>query len=92
MKHSSESKTLKKLFNTLVQQNKFIFPLEGYVEKLGVSDKQGSKLRGCYSFKYQVVEDDRSRALLESLSVGILCPKHLGLGKNRQEKISKIRK
>lgn len=37
-------------------------------------------LRAGYTFQYLVVEKDRTRALLEQLATGVLCPKHLGLG------------
>ena len=39
-----------------------------------------ASLRSGYSFQYLVVENDRTRALLEQLATGTLCPKHLGLG------------
>ena len=34
------------------------------------------------SFKYLIVPNSRNRALLESLTIGRLCPEHLGLGEN----------
>ncbi len=37
---------------------------------------------GC-SFKYLIEEDGRKRALLESLTTGLLCPKHIGTGERR---------
>jgi hypothetical protein len=49
----------------------------------------GSKLRGKYSFRYYVINNDRHRALAESLGVGIICPKHLGLSRSKPEKVSK---
>ena len=39
-----------------------------------------SKLRNGYKFRYLIVEDNRERVLLEALTIGKLCPKHLGLG------------
>lgn len=41
---------------------------------------EGSQLRNGHSFKYIEVEDSRLRALLESYTVGRLCPAHLGVG------------
>lgn len=43
-------------------------------------DGKGSKLRGKYRFKYILVSNPRTRALLEAFAVGRLCPKHLGHG------------
>ena len=34
---------------------------------------------GC-SFKYLEIEDGRKRALVEALTTGLLCPKHIGTG------------
>jgi excinuclease UvrABC nuclease subunit len=39
------------------------------------------KLRCNFTFQYIEVEDDRSRALLEYLSIAWFCPIHLGLGR-----------
>jgi hypothetical protein len=33
-----------------------------------------------YTFQFLEVEDPRKRALLESYTIGTLCPKHIGLG------------
>lgn len=41
---------------------------------------QGSKLRGTHKYAFVEIPDDRTRALLESLAIGCLCPKHLGVG------------
>lgn len=42
---------------------------------------EGNKLRdGDHTFKYLEVEDPRKRALLESLAIGKLCPRHIGIG------------
>lgn len=38
-----------------------------------------ASLRSGYTFQYLVVTKDRTRALLEQLATGSLCPKHLGL-------------
>lgn len=46
-------------------------------------DGKGRVLRNRYWFKYLEVKNDRKRALLEALGVGILCPKHLGLGNKK---------
>ena len=40
----------------------------------------GSKLRKHYKYKYLVIENPRKRALVEALAIGVLCPKHIGLG------------
>lgn len=41
----------------------------------------GGKLReNIYAFRYLEVSDPRERALLEAYSIGILCPKHIGVG------------
>ena len=42
---------------------------------------KGAMLREkAYTYQYFVVQDSRLRALLEAYAVGILCPKHIGLG------------
>jgi hypothetical protein len=43
---------------------------------------KGARLRDKYKFSYLEVSNARTRALLESLAVGSLCPKHLGDGQN----------
>jgi hypothetical protein len=43
---------------------------------------RGSRLRGTHTFSFVEVANPRTRALLESLAVGCLCPKHLGVGEN----------
>lgn len=43
------------------------------------------KINEQYSFKYLQVNNSRKRALLESLAIGILCPKHLGTGRAQEE-------
>lgn len=49
-------------------------------------DGEGKQLRnGRYAFRYLLVEDGRSRALLEAYAIGILCPKHIGHGYKRAE-------
>ena len=40
----------------------------------------GAALRKRHSFQFLVVKNARSRTLLEAYAIGILCPKHLGLG------------
>ncbi|MCA0960208.1 hypothetical protein LCL86_14210 [Muricauda ruestringensis] len=37
-------------------------------------------LRAWGKFQYIELEDDRERALLEALTAGLLCPKHIGTG------------
>ena len=44
----------------------------------------GSKLRNGYKFKYLVIPHPRTRALVEALATGTLCPLHLGLGNTSQ--------
>jgi hypothetical protein len=38
------------------------------------------KLRNGYFYKYSEVDNGRKRALLEALTTGLLCPKHIGTG------------
>lgn len=40
----------------------------------------GAKLRKGCTYQSLVVKNPRQRALLESYAVGMLCPKHIGLG------------
>ena len=47
-------------------------------------DGDGSKLRHGYKFKYLVIPHPRTRALVEVLATGTLCPLHLGLGNTNQ--------
>jgi hypothetical protein len=46
--------------------------------------KKNISLRGNYKFKYIEVENARHRALLESLTAGILCPEHFGTGEKKE--------
>lgn len=46
-------------------------------------DGKGAKLRRGYCFKFIPVRKARTRALLEAYATAHLCPKHLGLGKER---------
>jgi hypothetical protein len=39
---------------------------------------------GC-TYQYLEVDDHRTRALLEHLAIGMLCPEHLGLGRDEQD-------
>jgi len=41
---------------------------------------KGARLRGTHRFSFLEVSDRRTRALLEALAIGMLCPQHLGLG------------
>ncbi len=42
---------------------------------------KGATLReNGFTYQFLEVEDARKRALLEAFAVGVLCPKHLGLG------------
>ena len=43
-------------------------------------NKNGKVLRDGYKFKFLEEEDARTRALLEALTSGLLCPKHFGTG------------
>jgi len=43
-------------------------------------NRDGSRLRNGYTFRCLPVQNDRHRALLESLAIGQLCPKHIGHG------------
>ncbi len=36
-----------------------------------------------YTYQYLVLKKPRKRALLEAYAIGMLCPKHIGLGKER---------
>jgi hypothetical protein len=40
----------------------------------------GSALRATHFFSFLAVSDSRTRALLEALAIGRLCPKHIGHG------------
>jgi hypothetical protein len=43
--------------------------------------KKGSKLRkNEYRYQYLELEKPRKRAILEAYAIGMLCPKHIGLG------------
>jgi hypothetical protein len=42
-------------------------------------NRDRSKLDG-HQARWLLVEDNRRRCLLEYLAIGILCPKHVGLG------------
>ena len=43
----------------------------------------GISLRNEYKFKYIIVNDARTRALLEALTAGLLCPVHFGTGEKK---------
>ncbi len=40
----------------------------------------GAMLRKGYTYQYMVIKNPRLRALLEAYAIGVLCPKHIGLG------------
>lgn len=40
----------------------------------------GAVLRKRHTYQFVVVEDPRLRALVEAYAIGMLCPKHIGLG------------
>lgn len=40
-------------------------------------------LRNDCKFKYIIVEDSRLRTLLEALTLGLLCPEHIGTGEKK---------
>jgi len=44
-------------------------------------------LRNGFTFKYLEVADGRHRMLLQALAIGLLCPKHIGLGFKSTQKI-----
>jgi hypothetical protein len=44
---------------------------------------KGAKLRRGYTFRALVVGNPRKRALLEYLAIGLLCPRHVGVGKRK---------
>ena len=41
-------------------------------------------LRNGYKFKFIVVSNSRTRALLEALTAGLLCPSHFGTGAKKE--------
>lgn len=43
-------------------------------------EHEGGKLRNGFTYQYLVVKWPRPRALLEALTIGRLCPKHIGKG------------
>lgn len=43
--------------------------------------RDGEVLRHGHTYRYLEVPKSRERALLEAYAIGMLCPKHLGLGK-----------
>ena len=60
-----------RLNNHLLGQSSFV---EKYLRR------KSSRLRAGYKFRYLVLDSPRNRALLEALAIGVLCPKHIGLG------------
>jgi len=61
--------------------------LQNHLEKKGSSftikylKMNGAALRKkIYTYQYLAVKGDRERALLEAYTIGVLCPKHIGLG------------
>jgi hypothetical protein len=42
----------------------------------------GLKLRGTHTFSFLEISDARTRALVEALAIGTLCPIHIGLGES----------
>jgi len=44
----------------------------------------GILLRDGYKFKYLAVNNSRTRALLEALTAGLLCPAHFGTGEKKE--------
>lgn len=45
--------------------------------------KNGKILRMGYKFQYLEIKNARTRALLEALTTGMLCPAHIGTGEKR---------
>lgn len=66
-----------RLYNHLTGSSSFY---NKYLKKKNIS------LRNGYKYKYIEVKDSRKRALLEALSIGLLCPKHIGTGEKRETK------
>jgi len=60
-----------RLYNHLTGASSFS---NAYLKKKNIS------LRNSYKYRYLEVKDSRKRALLEALSIGLLCPKHIGTG------------
>lgn len=65
--------------------------LTDHITKAGVFYRKYLKpnnieMRGAYFFNYIEISDPRQRALLEALTAGKLCPKHIGIGiqKNKE--------
>ena len=50
---------------------------------------KGSKLRAGYQFGFLKVPNPRLRVLLEHYAVGMLCPKHVGLGESVKRPLQK---
>lgn len=70
--------------------NQHMLGQSSFVKNYKDLEGSGKRLRGRFWFRYLPVENDRARALVESLGVGLICPEHLGLGGSKKERISKI--
>ena len=62
-----ECEKLKILHQELISSKKYLKP-------------NNIKLSEGFMFKYIVVENGSERAFLEALSIGLLCPAHIGIG------------
>lgn len=64
--------------------------LYNHISKAGVFYREYLKpreieMRGKYFFRFIEVENARTRALLEALTAGLLCPLHFGTGEKRNK-------
>lgn len=62
--------------------------LYNHISKTGVFYRnflqpRGIEMRGKYFFRFIVVENAKTRALLEALTAGLLCPEHFGTGEKK---------
>ena len=80
--HVGTTKTAKgglnqRLLNHVRNQSSFSV---GYMQPNSISLRKG------YKFKFIEVENARTRALLEALTAGLLCPAHFGTGEKKNSK------
>lgn len=48
---------------------------------------KGDKLRGRCTYQFLEVPDEKKRAYVEGLAIGTLCPKHIGTGGLKKNKV-----
>ena len=65
--------------------------LYNHISKTGVFyreylRKRNISLRGLCKFRFLEIEEPRTRALVEALAAGLLCPEHFGTGIRRLDK------